>query len=453
MVLFHLLKTSEITRFLVKYSAAGQDRNAWPGAGAYGRDEKEIEMATTQERLYSVGGVKMPRPFKIRRLGHFGFNVDSPKDSLRFYRDLLGFKVSDQLDFKANPDRAEILKDVEDAGGYFMHHGGDHHSFVLFPKQAMDLMSRGSAHAGDGDVTINQITWQTGSLAEVVNGVHYFEEREVPIRRTGRDMPGSNWHTYVWDPDDNVNELYYGIEQIGWLGRSKPREMHYRGFQQEPTLPQMAEEAEVEEAAQKGIDIFSGTRDVSTMPAVYDVEGVLLPRPFKITKIGPVNLFVKDLDSALDFYTNELGFVFTEETEFQGHRIVFLRNGTEHHSLGLMPKALRQELGCSSHTACMSFGVEVGSYQQLKNAVSFLKEQGVIFKDIPEELHPGIDFAAYGTDPDGHLIQLYYYMEQLGWQGQPRPKELRRKHNGEWPETLDPLSDTYVDQVFQGPLG
>ena len=101
----------------------------------------------------------------------------------------------------------------------------------------------------------------------------------------------------------------------------------------------------------------------------------------------------------------------------------------------------------------MSFGVEVGSYQQLKNAVSFLKEQGVIFKDIPAELHPGIDFAAYGTDPDGHLIQLYYYMEQLGWQGQPRPKELRRKHNGEWPETLDPLSDTYVDQVFQGPLG
>jgi hypothetical protein len=25
--------------------------------------------------------------------------------------------------------------------------------------------------------------------------------------------------------------------------------------------------------------------------------------------------------------------------------------------------------------------------------------------------------------------------------------------NGEWPETLEPLSDTYVDQVYQGPLG
>ena len=410
-------------------------------------------MATTQEKLYSVGGVTMARPFKIRRLGHFGFNVDSPKDCLHFYRDLLGFKISDQLDFKANPQRAEMLKDVEDASGYFMHHGGDHHSFVLFPKKAMDVMGRAGGHLGDGDVTINQITWQTGALAEIVNGVHYFEEREVPIRRTGRDMPGSNWHTYVWDPDEHVNELYYGIEQIGWLGRSKPRDMHYRGFQEEPSLPQMSEEAEVDEAVSKGIDIYSGTRDVIDLEAKYDVEGILLPRPFKITKIGPVNLFVNDLDKALAFYQGDLGFVYTEESEYRGHRVVFLRNGSEHHSLGLMPKALRAELGCSAHTSCMSFGVEVGSYDQLRNAVAFLKDNGVTFKDIPEDFHPGIDFSAYAVDPDGHLIQLYYYMEQLGWQGQPRPKELRRKVNGEWPKTLEPLSDTYADQVFQGPLG
>ena len=30
---------------------------------------------------------------------------------------------------------------------------------------------------------------------------------------------------------------------------------------------------------------------------------------------------------------------------------------------------------------------------------------------------------------------------------------LRRKVNGEWPATLEPLSDTYADQTFQGPLG
>ena len=183
------------------------------------------------------------------------------------------------------------------------------------------------------------------------------------------------------------------------------------------------------------------------------MEGVLLPRPFKITKIGPVNLFVNNLDNAFDFYTNDLGFVFTEESVYKGHRVVFLRNGNEHHSLGLFPKALRQELGCSPHTSCMSFGVEVGSYQQLRDAVAFLKENGVRFLDVPPELHPGVDFAAYAIDPDGHAIQIYYYMEQLGWQGIPRPRELRRDALGEWPETLEALSDTYMDQVYQGPLG
>ncbi|MEE9569956.1 MAG: hypothetical protein V3W37_11265 [Candidatus Binatia bacterium] len=56
-------------------------------------------------------------------------------------------------------------------------------------------------------------------------------------------------------------------------------------------------------------------------------------------------------------------------------------------------------------------------------------------------------------DPEGPLIQLYYYMEQLGWDGKPRPKMLRGQVSGEWPETLEPLSDTYMDQVYQGPLG
>ena len=31
-------------------------------------------MASNSTR-YSVGGVLLPRPFKIRRLGHFGFNA------------------------------------------------------------------------------------------------------------------------------------------------------------------------------------------------------------------------------------------------------------------------------------------------------------------------------------------------------------------------------------------
>jgi len=410
-------------------------------------------MPSTQH-TYNVGGVMLERPFKIRRLGHFGFNVADMPRAVHFYRDLLGFRVSDILDFKQVPHMREALQHVEDGRGYFFHRGHDHHTFVLFPKQVMDVFrASGGGGGGGGEVSINQITWQTGSLAEVVHGAHFFREHDIPIQRVGRDMPGSNWHVYPIDPDGHVNELYYGIEQIGWLGRSKPTSMYYRKFNDEPSIPQIAEEEEVEDAVRKGIDIYSGFRDEPNLPARYDVEGVMLPRPFAITKIGPVALFVKDLEAALAFYTRSLGFVLTEEGAYRGHRLVFLRHGAEHHSLALFPRALRTELGCSPHTTSASFGIEVGSYNQLRQAVTFLTENGVTFKELPEELHPGIDYVAYAQDPDGHLIQLYYYMEQLGWEGKPRPKALRRAVSRDWPETLEPLSDTYVDQVFQGPLG
>jgi len=73
---------------------------------------------------------------------------------------------------------------------------------------------------------------------------------------------------------------------------------------------------------------------------------------------------------------------------------------------------------------------------------------------VPPNLYPGIDYAAHFLDPDGHCIKLYYYMEQVGWDGKPRPKESRRQvASGEWPETLEPMSDTYNGEPFLGPWG
>jgi hypothetical protein len=96
----------------------------------------------------------------------------------------------------------------------------------------------------------------------------------------------------------------------------------------------------------------------------------------------------------------------------------------------------------------------LGSYEQLRQAVAFLKAHHVpVLEAMPPELYPGIDYSAFVLDPDGHCIQLYYYMEQVGWDGQVRPQSQRRVVQSEWPATLEPLSDTYVDQVFQGPLG
>lgn len=400
---------------------------------------------------YNVGGVMLPRPFKIRRLGHFGFNLARLAEGVDFYTKLMGFRLTDELDLGKMPNVPPAFARLEDPRLFFTTYGTDHHALLLAHKSLGVMFGDDKAAP---DITINQLTWQLGTLDEVVNAHRFLRDKGVEIRRVGRDMPGSNWHVYVRDPDGYTVELYYGIEQIGWNRQSKPGAMYYRRFDTEPSLPQMSEAMEVEDARGKGIDPDSGYRPREDLPATHTVGGVLLPRPFKVTRIGPVGIFVHDVGRSENFYSELMGFAKTEEVMFHGRRCVFLRAGAEHHSLALFDRGLREELGLSPHTSCMSFGLEVGTYEQLRNAMKFLKERGCRFIDtIPAELYPGIDYAAHVLDPDGHCVQLYYYMEQVGWDGKPRPKEMRRVVGKEWPEVLEPLSDTYVDQTFQGPLG
>jgi len=400
---------------------------------------------------FDVGGVLLNQPFKIRRLGHFGFNLSNMEDGVRFYVDLLGFRISDVMDYSRRAKDPAEVAGLGDPNGYFTRYGTDHHAMVLFPKRVRDALGRQERP----EITVNQITWQVGSLAEVGAAIKWFNDREIKQQRSGRDMPGSNWHTYLYDTDGQSNELYYGIEQIGWNGHSKPRAMYDRGFDKPPELPQLSEFQEVEQARANGIDIFSGYRYVDKLPADYDVDGVLLPRPFKIVRLGQVYLFSEKMDAAVEFYRDTLGFTLTEEVSWQGERCFFFRCNTEHHSLALFPLELRDALGFSPHSKCAAFGIQLANYRQLKDAVKFFRKNGVtVAESIPAELHPGIEYSATVRDPDGHTIQLYCAMEQIGWDGKPRPKEARRPRSlREWPESLDTEANAYLGEPFLGPWG
>ncbi len=401
---------------------------------------------------FDVGGILMNQPFKIRRLGHFGMNTQDQAAMVRFYTDLLGFKIVDSRDpFKGKPAPAEYAG-LGDCTGYFLRYHSDHHALVLYNHRFRMAQDPSGRRFYPGN-TINQITWQVGSLREVVEGHKWLESLGAPMVRTGRDMPGSNWHTYVKDPDGHINELFYGIEQIGWTGRSKPKEMYAREFHELPPLPQINEFQEVEDAIKAGVDLMSGYRyEEEHLPFDHDVQGVAMPRPFKVVKLGPVGLFVKDMEASLAFYRDRLGFIPTEETTVHGARVAFLRNNTEHHSLVLAPIAIREKLGFSDHTSMMSFGLQVHGYRQLRDAVRFLTGKGYRTLDLPPEMTPGMDRPVVLFDPDGQALQLYYHMEQVGWDGRPRPAgERPAAASGDWPEAVDELSDSYRGEPLLGP--
>lgn len=415
-------------------------------------------MTTTVQTKHDVGGVLLDRPFKIRRLGHFGFNVaDANMDACRrFYTELLGFRISDEIDFAARLPEGQ-RGGLQHPTGYFTRHNTDHHTFVLFNRDIMDRMAQLGQRRVVPGVTINQITWQVGSLAEVGNGARWFKDQGVPIVRTGRDMPGSNWHTYVLDPDGHTNELYYGIEQVGWEGYSKPRSLYHRGFQQPPELPQIAEIAEIQQELAKGTDLHAGYHQHDDPAATYDVDGILLPRPFKVVRIGPVSLFVANVAEATAFYRDRLGFSVTTEVDWHGYPCTFLRANTEHHALALLPVQLRPELGLTAHTTCAAFGMQVANYRQLRAAVQFLTERGCRLLDsVPPDLYPGIDYAAHVLDSDGHCIQLYYYMQQVPGDGHapaPLDRAAASADPKTWPETVEAHADTFAGEPFLGPWG
>jgi len=45
-------------------------------------------------------------------------------------------------------------------------------------------------------------------------------------------------------------------------------------------------------------------------------------------------------------------------------------------------------------------------------------------------------------------------MEQVGWDGTPRPASMRPKiDNQNWPEAVEGRSDAFLGEPFLGPLG
>src|SRR5438046_10724968 len=84
---------------------------------------------------FNVGGVLLRQPFKIRRLGHFGFNLVNMDEGVRFYVDLLGFRISDVMDYSKRAKSPDQVAGLGDPNGYFTRYYTDHKWMVVFPNR------------------------------------------------------------------------------------------------------------------------------------------------------------------------------------------------------------------------------------------------------------------------------------------------------------------------------
>ena len=130
-------------------------------------------------------------------------------------------------------------------------------------------------------------------------------------------------------------------------------------------------------------------------------------------RVGHVHLRVADLDRAIAFYRDALGFAVTADARAAGLQMVLLAAGDYHHHVGLNTW---DSLGASPPPAG-----HTGLYH-----VAFVypdrRELGAAVRRLIEHDHPvdhgtdhGGTVSVYLSDPDGNGIELYYDRPRAEW--------------------------------------
>src|SRR5207245_9750316 len=70
--------------------------------------------------------------------------------------------------------------------------------------------------------TLNHFACEVGSPAEVLRARAWLRKHDVPIVFEGRRRAGCQLAIEFRDPDGNNLEIYWGIDQVGTTGGSRP---------------------------------------------------------------------------------------------------------------------------------------------------------------------------------------------------------------------------------------
>jgi catechol 2,3-dioxygenase-like lactoylglutathione lyase family enzyme len=140
--------------------------------------------------------------------------------------------------------------------------------------------------------------------------------------------------------------------------------------------------------------------------------------PFAIAKIGHVVLNVHDLERSTKFYTQVLGFkisdIYGEEMVPGG--MIFLRFNADHHGVALVGGLPENSQNVELHH--MAFAVS--TLDEVFRARVHLEESGVKIK-FHGRRRAGVQIAVEFQDPDGHMLEIYWGLDQIGSDGIMRP--------------------------------
>ena len=145
-------------------------------------------------------------PINVRKLGHAVLVVNDIELTTKFWTEIMGFKVSDR----------------NEQGMVFLHYGGDHHTIGLASAKQPGALQ------GHDQPGLSHLAFEVGSMDELFRMRDFLKQKGVTISFEGRKGPGSNPGLEFLDPDGFLIEVYAGMDQIGWDGKSRPADQWNR---------------------------------------------------------------------------------------------------------------------------------------------------------------------------------------------------------------------------------
>ena len=132
------------------------------------------------------------------------------------------------------------------------------------------------------------------------------------------------------------------------------------------------------------------------------------------TGVGHVHLKVADLERALVFYRDILGFQLTQR---YGRQAAFLSAGGYHHHIGLNTwESAGGGPPAAGTTGLYHLAILYPTRAELADAMRRLRAAGIPLEGASDH---GVSEALYLRDPDGNGVELYWDRPQEEWPRTP----------------------------------
>jgi catechol 2,3-dioxygenase len=142
-----------------------------------------------------------------RKLGHVGIFVKDLERSKKFYAEVVGLKVSDEL-----PGRAVFLRCSH-----------DHHDTVIFqlPPEKLE-------RSQNDRMELQQVSYEVDRLDDLRQKAAELKAQGIEVIGPEQRGPGMDKTIDFHDPDGNKIQFYCDMDQTGWDDRSRPPEQWQR---------------------------------------------------------------------------------------------------------------------------------------------------------------------------------------------------------------------------------